>query len=57
MTGLLAAYQFSPVFAANCGVADSWNVGINARSSPPKAESFKTYLGSVTLTAPKDLGW
>lgn len=57
MTGILAAYQFCSVFSANFGVCDSWSAGINARSSPPKAESFKTYMGSVTLTAPKDLGF
>jgi len=60
MTGLLVAYQFSPVVSANFSICDAWSVGVNARSFPPsgnKAESFKTYMGSVTLTAPKNFGF
>jgi hypothetical protein len=57
MTGGLAAYQFSPVISAQAGVANTWSAGINSRSNPPKAESYKTYLGGVTLTAPDSLGF
>jgi hypothetical protein len=57
LTGLLAAYQFSPVITAQAGVANTWSTGINSRSDPPKAESYKTYLGGVTLTAPDSLGF
>ena len=57
MTGALAAYQFSPAISAQAGIANTWSAGINTRSSPPKAESFKTYLGGVTLTAPESLGF
>jgi hypothetical protein len=57
LTGALAAYQFSPAISAQAGIANTWSAGINTRSSPPKAESFKTYLGGVTLTAPESLGF
>jgi len=57
MTGILAAYQFSPVISAQAGVANTWSTGVNTRSDPPKAESYKAYMGSVTLTAPESLGF
>jgi len=57
LTGGLATYQFSPAISAQAGVANTWSAGINKRSSPPKAESYKTYLGGVTLTAPESLGF
>ncbi|MCX6923932.1 MAG: outer membrane beta-barrel protein [Verrucomicrobia bacterium] len=60
LTGGLATYQFSPAITAQAGVADTWSAGINSRSSDPngpKAESYKTYLGGVTLTAPESLGF
>ena len=57
LPGALAAYQFSPVIVAQAGVANTWSTGINSRSDPPKAESYKTYLGGVTLTAPNSLGF
>jgi hypothetical protein len=57
LTGALATYQFSPVITAQAGIADTWSAGINSRGNPPKAESYKTYLGGVTLTAPESLGF
>jgi hypothetical protein len=57
LTGALATYQFSPAISAQGGIADTWSAGINSRSNPPKAESFKTYMGGVTLTAPESLGF
>jgi hypothetical protein len=57
MTGGLAAYQFAPTISAQAGVANTWSAGINNRSSPPRAESYKTYLGGMTLTAPESLGF
>jgi hypothetical protein len=59
-TGLMAAYQFCPVVSANAGIVNTWNAGVNNRASDPegpKAESYKTYFGSVTLTAPASLGF
>ena len=57
LTGLMAAYQFSPALSANAGVANTWSSGINNRANPPQAESYKTYLGSLTLTAPDSMGF
>jgi len=57
LTGLLMAYQFSPGLSATAGIANTWSAGIDNRANPPKAESYKTYLGSVTLTAPDSMGF
>jgi Putative beta-barrel porin-2, OmpL-like. bbp2 len=57
LTGGLLTYQFSPLITAQAGIANTWSAGINSRSSPPKAESFKTYIGGVTLTAPDSMGF
>ncbi|MEO5804832.1 MAG: outer membrane beta-barrel protein [Verrucomicrobiota bacterium] len=53
-TGLLASYQISEMFAVSAGVANTLSAGINARS--PRAESHKTYMGSITITAPESAG-
>jgi len=57
MTGLLAAYQVCPGISAQGGIANTWSPGVNNRANPPKAESFKTYFGGVTLTAPQSFGF
>ena len=57
MTGGLLTYQFSPVITAQAAIPNTWSAGIDTRSSPPKAESFKTYMGGLTLTAPESLGF
>lgn len=56
-TGIRAAYQFSESFAAVAGVADTFAPQINQRANPPKAESYKTYMGSIVLTASEDMGF
>jgi len=56
-TGLQAAYQFNEGFSAIVGIADTFGPKINERASPPQAESYKTYLGSLALTAPKSWGF
>lgn len=53
-TGILASYQFSEILGVSAGVANTLSAGINARS--PRAESHKTYMGSITLTAPESAG-
>jgi hypothetical protein len=57
LTGLLATYQVTPSIAAQGGIANTWSAGVNRRATPPEAESFKTYLGGLTLTAPKSFGF
>src|ERR1035437_5039420 len=62
-TGLLASYRFCDVFSASVGVADTWNQTINDRPfapagfGAPGAESYKTYMGSLALTAPDSWGF
>jgi hypothetical protein len=56
-TGLLASYQICKYASVSAGVANTQTPGINVRANPPKAESYKAYMASVTLTAPEDWGW
>ncbi len=56
-TGIRAAYEFSETFAAVAGIADTFGPQINQRANPPKAESYKAYMGSIVLTAPEDMGF
>ncbi len=60
-TGLLASYQFSDMISAKAGIADTYGPIINENSNQQPvdqtAESFKTYMGSVALTAPQDTGF
>jgi len=56
-TGIQAAYQFCPVFSAAVGIANTFGPTINERAFPTKAESYKTYMGSFTFTAPTNCGF
>jgi hypothetical protein len=56
-TGILASYQINEMIGVAAGIADSFGPTINGRSNPPRAESYKTYMGDISLTAPKDWGW
>ncbi|HEY5909067.1 MAG TPA: outer membrane beta-barrel protein [Verrucomicrobiae bacterium] len=57
MTGVLGTYQLNSALAANAGICDVWSAGVNSRAFPAKAESFKTYMGSLTFTAPTNMGF
>jgi hypothetical protein len=63
-TGLLATYRFSDVITSSLGVANTIGPAIDDRAFPSSArlsgdmaESFKTYLFSLGLTAPESFGW
>lgn len=59
-TGLSAAYQFTDFLSASAGVANTFGPTINERAHDPynpKAESYKAYMGTVTLTAPESMGF
>jgi hypothetical protein len=56
-TGVLASYRVHELISVSAGVADTVGPQINSRAWPVKAESFKTYLGSVAVTAPDSWGW
>jgi hypothetical protein len=66
-TGVLASYRVADFLSLSAGVANTWNAGINGRpvraggfgatiGARPAAESEKTYMASVTLTAPESMG-
>lgn len=62
-TGVLATYRLNDFIAFSGGVANTFGPSINERAQGPnsssevKSESYKTFLGSVALTAPDDWGW
>ena len=51
-TGILASYRINNMISVAAGVANTLSATINGRANPPKAESYKTYMGSIALTAP-----
>jgi hypothetical protein len=56
-TGIQATYVFGEALSTCGGVANTFGPQINQRASPPQAESYKTYMGSITLTAPPSWGF
>ncbi|PWU15073.1 MAG: hypothetical protein C5B50_16120 [Verrucomicrobia bacterium] len=67
-TGVLASYRFCDIFSASVGVANTTGPTINNRANDPvatafnpdasaKAESYKSYMGSIAVTAPDTLGF
>jgi hypothetical protein len=52
-TGLLANYKVCDWLSVAGGVANTWDSKINGRMP---AESMKTYMGAITLTAPESMG-
>jgi hypothetical protein len=61
-TGILASYRFNDLVSASAGIADTTGPTINSRAFAPVqasnayAESYKTYMGSIAITAPESLG-
>ncbi len=62
-TGVLASYRFCDFFSASAGIANTMGPTINNRAFAPiqtvdpKAESYKSYMGSIALTAPDTMGF
>jgi len=62
-TGLLASYRINDMVSASAGVANTTGPVINSRAfapvqgSNPYAESYKTYMASLALTAPDSFGF
>ncbi len=58
-TGVLATYKVCDALTLVAGIADSKGPVINDRTPQQNgaSDSFKTYLGSVSLTAPSSWGW
>ncbi|TAK97200.1 MAG: hypothetical protein EPO07_13775 [Verrucomicrobia bacterium] len=53
-TGLLATYRISDLITVSGGIANTVDAGINNRGP---SETRKAYMGSIAITAPKDLGF
>lgn len=56
-TGAAVSYQFADFLSASAAIANAYGPRINERAFYTKAESYKTYLGSITLTAPESMGF
>jgi len=56
-TGVLASYAFNDTISASAGVANTLTAGVNSRAHYTKAESDKTAMGSITVTAPESAGF
>lgn len=61
-TGVLMSYRFSDLISASVGVANTTGPQINARNVSADdgqiyAESYKTYMASIAITAPDNLGF
>jgi len=65
-TGVLASYKATDALSFSLGVANTWNAGINARptrdagtpgAGTAASESEKTYMASVSVTAPDSWGF
>ena len=59
LTGVTATYKFSELVSATVGIADTLDLTANTRAfgAGGQAESYKAYVGAVTLTAPNDWGF
>ncbi len=65
-TGVLGSYRLNDFVSFNAGIANTFGPSINERAqgpntagggTPSTSESYKTYMGSIALTAPDDWGW
>jgi len=64
-TGLMGTYRFSEMFSASAGIANTVGPMINSRAfapvqpagANPYAESYKTYMGAIAVTAPESMGF
>jgi len=62
-TGILATYKISDMFTMSAGIANTLTAGINNRNNyhnGGNGSSYfgsKTFMGSVTITAPSNCGW
>jgi hypothetical protein len=56
-TGLNGTYKISDCASVTLGIANTAQPAfVNNRANPPMAESYKTYMGALSLTAPTNWG-
>src|SRR5207244_562814 len=62
-TGILGTYKVNDMINISAGIANTVGPSINERAHQPNltgvatAESYKTYMGAVALSAPSSWGW
>ncbi len=62
-TGILGTYKVCDTISVTAGVANTFGPTINEKGQGPNfsssttAESYKTYMAAVALTAPSNWGW
>jgi len=58
-TGVLATYKINDAWSVSAGIANTLTSGIDARNDEQYASSYwhKTFMGSLTFTAPSSWGW
>ena len=64
-TGILGTYKITDAVSFSAGIANTWGAGINARANRPTGpgganvavESEKTYMASISITAPESWGF
>ena len=56
-TGVLTSYKLNEALNFSAGIGNTISPAINQKANPPMAESYKTYMGSVALTAPENWGF
>jgi hypothetical protein len=62
---VLASYRINDLVSVTAGIANTFGPSINGKAQGPnvstdsstRAETYKTYMGAATLTAPQDWGW
>jgi hypothetical protein len=55
-TGFTGTYKVNDSVSITAGLANTSVSAINGRANPPKAESYKSFLADVSLTAPTNWG-
>ncbi|MDB6015928.1 MAG: hypothetical protein JWR19_417 [Pedosphaera sp.] len=56
-TGVLGSYNITELIGVAAGVANVTSSTINGRAFPTRAESYKAYMGDISLTAPTSWKW
>jgi hypothetical protein len=62
-TGILATYKINDMVNVTAGIANTFGPSINEKAQGPNtsfstaAESYKTYMAAIALTAPSSWGW
>ena len=56
-TGILGTYRINDNIAIAAGIANTVSAGINTRNTNPGETWHKTYLASIAITAPNDIGF